>query len=75
MRLSSLVVAAGMLFSSAVFAQHSSTTPSSPPPSPPPSAAPSTPPPAPGPGPEHFVRHFERFLGSERVAQQRPEQS
>jgi len=51
MRLCSLVVAAAMLFSSAVFAQHSSTTPSSPPPSPPPSAAPSTPPPAPGPGP------------------------
>jgi hypothetical protein len=52
MRLSSLVVAAVMLFASAVFAQHSSTTPSSPPPSPPPSAAPSTPPPAPAHGPE-----------------------
>ena len=46
MRLSGLVVAGVMLFSSAVFAQHSSTTPSSPPPS----AAPSTPPPAPAPG-------------------------
>ncbi len=51
MRLSSLVVAGVMLFSSAVYAQHSSTTPNSPPPSPPPSAAPSTPPPAPAPGP------------------------
>jgi hypothetical protein len=47
MRLSGLVIAAVMLFSSAVFAQHSSTSPSSPPPS----AAPSTPPPAPAPGP------------------------
>jgi len=51
MRLSGLVVAGVVLFSSAVFAQHSSTTPSSPPPSPPPSAAPSIPPPAPAPGP------------------------
>jgi hypothetical protein len=51
MRLAGLVVAAGMLFASAVFAQHASTTPSSPPPSPPPSAAPSAPPPAPAPGP------------------------
>jgi hypothetical protein len=48
---SGLVVAGVMLFSSAVFAQHSSTTPSNPPPSPPPGAAPSTPPPAPALGP------------------------
>jgi hypothetical protein len=53
MRLSSLVVAVVLLFSSAVFAQHSSTgsAPSSPPPSPPPSAAPSSPPPAAAPSP------------------------
>ena len=48
MRLSSLLVAVVLLFSSAVFAQHSSTSgaPSSPTPSPAPAAAPSSPPPA-----------------------------
>jgi hypothetical protein len=53
MRLSSLVVAVILLFSSAVFAQHSSSSsaPSSPAPSPAPSAAPSSPPPTPAPSP------------------------
>jgi hypothetical protein len=56
MRLSGLIVAGVMLFAPAVFAQHSSTTPSSPPPSPPHiSAAPSTPPPAPAPAPRTSV--------------------
>jgi hypothetical protein len=56
MRLSGLV-AAVVLFSAAVFAQHSSTSgaPSSPPPSPPPSAAPSSPPPAPAPSPSPSI--------------------
>jgi hypothetical protein len=47
MRLSSVVFAVILLFSSVVFAQHSSS--SSAPSSPPPSAAPSSPPPAPAP--------------------------
>ena len=49
MRLSSLVVAVVLLFSSAVFAQHSSTGGASSSPSP--AAAPSSPPPAPAPSP------------------------
>jgi hypothetical protein len=48
MRFSSVVVALSLLFSSAVFAQHSSTSSA---PSSPPAAAPSSPPPAPAPSP------------------------
>ena len=52
MRLSSLSLATVLLFSSIVFAQHTSSAPSSPPPSPAPSAAPApAPPPAPAPAP------------------------
>ena len=59
MRLPSVMVAV-LLFSSAVFAQHSSpsSAPSSPPPSPPASAAPSSPPPAPAPSSSSSASSF-----------------